>query len=124
MTPAGPFPTIGTYAATSGTAIVYKPDVTNQQSLVNEISRALSGVKSCTFDLNDLGGKMLNVNLAMLDQVAVKIMGTAISLDSTNGWRMNSASELELVGAACNTWRQQQITDIKIDIPCAVIVIE
>jgi hypothetical protein len=122
-TPAGPFPTIGAYAATGGNAFVYKPDVTNQLALVNEISRALSGVKSCTFDLNGLGGRVLTVDMSMLDKVAVKIMGTSISLDSDNGWRMNSASELELVGAACQSWRMPQNVNIDIQVPCGAIVI-
>jgi von Willebrand factor type A domain len=122
-TAAGPFATIGDYAAAGGTAIVYKPDVTNQLALVNEISRALSGVKSCTFDLNGLGGKVLRVDMTMLDKVTVKIMGTPVSLDSGNGWRMNSASELELVGAACESWRMPQNMNIDIQVPCAAIVI-
>ena len=123
-TPAGPFPTIGTYAAVGGTATVYKPDVTNQQSLVNEISRALSGVKSCTFDLNNLGGQPLHVDPTMLDRVTVKIMQAAVPLDSTNGWRLSSASELELVGEACRSWRLPENTVIDIQIPCAIIIIE
>lgn len=123
--PAGPFATVGTYATAGGTAMVYKPDLTNQTALVTEITRALSGVKSCTFDLNDLQGQMLTVNLNLLDMVGVSIMGTSIALDTTgtNGWHMLSASVLELVGSACDTWRMPQNTDIRIDIPCGVIVI-
>lgn len=125
-TPAGPFPTIGDYAAAGGTATVYKPDVTNQQALVNEISRALAVTKSCIFDLNDVGGKALKVDPTMLDKVGVKIMGTTVPLDSagTNGWHLNAASELELVGTACDSWKMPQNTNIDIQIPCSVIIIQ
>ena len=46
--------TIGTYAATAGPTLPYRPDVANQTMLVNQLSQALSGVKSCAFDLNTL----------------------------------------------------------------------
>jgi hypothetical protein len=116
--------TIGTYSATAGPTLPYKPDVTNQAMLVNQLSQALSGVKSCTFDLNNLDGKMLKVNMTMLDQVTVKIMGTNVPLDPANGWRMNTASELELTGTACTAWRMPQNMKVDIEIPCAIIVIE
>ncbi|MEO8214536.1 MAG: vWA domain-containing protein, partial [Myxococcales bacterium] len=123
--PAGPWSTIGDYVTTGGgTATVYKPDVSNQTALVNEIARALSGVKSCTFDLNNLNGKKLTVDQTMLDKVAVKVQDMPVALDATNGWRMNSASELELVGSACTNWRMPQNMNIDIQIPCAAIIIQ
>jgi hypothetical protein len=124
-TAAGPFATIGDYVTTgAGTAPVFKPDVSNQTALINEISRALSGVKSCTFDLNNLDGKMLKVDMTMLGSVTVKVMDGVVPLNETNGWRMNSPSELELVGSACDNWRMPQNMNIDIQIPCLAIVIQ
>jgi hypothetical protein len=116
--------TIGTYAATAGPTKPYRPDVGNQTMLINQLSQALSGVKSCTFNLNNLEGKMLKVDSTMLSQVSVSIQGTTVALDPTNGWHLNGTSELELTGTACATWRMPQSTDIKIQIPCAVIIVE
>ncbi|MEP6654065.1 MAG: vWA domain-containing protein [Myxococcales bacterium] len=116
--------TLGTYAATAGPTLPYKPDVANQEMLVNQLSKALSGVKSCTFDLNDFSGKKLTVDQTMLDKVAVKMENRPVALDATNGWRMNSASELELVGSACTDWRMTQNMNIDIQIPCAAIIIK
>lgn len=116
--------TIGTYAATGGPTLPYKPDVANQTMLVNQLSQALSGVKSCTFDLNNLNGKKITVDQTMLDKVAVKVQDMPVALDTTNGWRMNSASELELVGSACTNWRMPQNMNIDIQIPCAAIIIK
>ena len=116
--------TIGTYEATAGPTKPYRPDVANQTMLINQLSQALSGVKSCTFNLNDLDGKMLRVDPAQLDKVSVSVQGTAVPLDMTNGWKLNGTSELELAGSACTNWRMPTNNDIKIQIPCAVIIVE
>lgn len=118
--------TIGTYAATAGPTLPYRPDVSNQTMLITQLTQALSGVKSCVFDLNNLEGKMLRVNTTMLNAVTVTVMGTAVPLDATNGWSIDAAapSQLQLFGTACANWRMPQNSEIKIQIPCAVIVIE
>jgi hypothetical protein len=116
--------TIGSYAPTGGNATVYKPDVTNQAALVNEISNALSGVKSCVFDLSDpTNGKPIMVDTTQLDKAHVLIMGTEVPLDPMNGWHMTSDTQLELVGAACDTWRDPKNTMIDFQFPCQIIVV-
>lgn len=116
--------TIGTYSATAGPTKPYRPDVANQAMLVSQLSAALSGVKSCTFNLNNLEGKMLKVDATMPGLISVAVQGTAVPLDATNGWRLNGTSELELLGSACANWRMPQNNEIKIQIPCAIIVVE
>jgi hypothetical protein len=116
--------TIGTYTpGGGGTATVYKPDITNQAALVNAISAALSGVKSCVFDLGNLNGKAITVDLNQLPKAHVLIMGTDVPLNDTNGWRMNNATQLELTGTACETWRKPENTTIDFQFPCEIIVI-
>lgn len=116
--------TVGDYsAAGGGRAQVYKPDVTNQQALVEAISAALSGVKSCVFDLGMLDGKAIKVDLKQLDQAHVVVMGTEIPRDDANGWRMNTGTELELVGSACATWRKPENATIDFQFPCQIIII-
>jgi hypothetical protein len=122
--PAARGSTIADYATVGGTASVYKPDVTNQIALVNEISRALSGVKSCTFDLNNVSGKALKVNLQLLARAHVLIEGNPVPLDDTNGWKMATESELDLVGTACDTWRNPASKKIDFQFPCELIVPE
>jgi hypothetical protein len=116
--------TIGSYAPTGGTATVFKPDLTNQSALVNEISNALSGVKSCVFDLSDpTNGKPITVDTTQLDKAHVLIMGTEVPLDATNGWHMTSDTQLELSGAACDTWRKPENTMIDFQFPCQIIIV-
>jgi len=116
--------TIGAYSPTPGTATVFKPDLTNQTALVNEISNALSGVKSCVFDLGNLSsGKPISVDLTQLDKAHVLIKGVDVPRDDTNGWHMTSASQLELSGTACDTWRKPENDTIDFQFPCEIIIV-
>jgi hypothetical protein len=40
---------------------------------------------------------------------------------ATSGWRMNTETQLELVGSACEMWRQPANDDVAFDFPCGVI---
>jgi len=115
---------IGAYGATSGTATLYNPDLTNvdagQSTLVQQLTSAIAGVKSCTFDLS---GK-IEVDLNQLGLASVSIEGRAVPLDQSNGWRMNTTTQLELVGDACATWRKPENTHIDFNFPCGVIIIK
>lgn len=111
--------TIGTYTLAGGGATEpYKPDPTDQAMLVAQLSAALSGVKSCTFDL---GGK-IRVDLTQLSKAGVLIEGAVIPLNATDGWHMVNETQLELVGSACATWRKPESKTIKFNFPCEIIV--
>ncbi|MBC8131648.1 MAG: VWA domain-containing protein, partial [Deltaproteobacteria bacterium] len=116
--------TLGMYDTTAGPTKPYTPDASNQTMLMNQLSQALSGVKSCTFDLGDINGKSIKVDLTQLDQASITVMGTALPRSDTNGWRMNSATQLELTGGACATWRMPNTTTIRFGFPCEIIIIE
>jgi hypothetical protein len=96
----------------------------NQQSLVNAIAAAVAGAKSCVFDLGDVGGKSIKVDLQKLGEAHIKIEGAEIPLNDTNGWKMNSPTQLELVGGACTTWRMPASDDIDFQFPCSTIIFE
>ncbi len=111
---------LGTYAsaAPAQNATVYSPNATDVTDLTNQIAAALNTVKSCAFDLQ---GK-IKVDLAHADKGKVSINGTPVPYDATNGWTMASATEIDLVGSACQTWRATG-TDISFDFPCDVIIV-
>ncbi|HEY4012876.1 MAG TPA: hypothetical protein VGM06_06045 [Polyangiaceae bacterium] len=110
---------LGTYApSTTTNAAVFSPSATDVNDLTNQIGSALAGVKSCSFDLQ---GK-IKVDLANASEGSVMIDGVSIPFDATNGWTMSSATQLDLVGTACNTWRSTG-KDIKFKFPCDVIII-
>jgi hypothetical protein len=106
---------IGNYAATGGTATFYKPDPTDQQALLNQISSALSGVRSCIFDISN----QVTINLDLLSWAHVLVQGSEVPLNT--GWQMNSSSELQLIGDACAAWRKPGST-ITFQFPCQLIV--
>ena len=111
--------TLGTYDTTMGPTKPYMPSASDQTMLVSNLSAALSGVKSCTFDLSDVGGKSIKVDTMKLAQAQVKIMGTVVPQDATNGWNVASSAPTQLVlsGDACATWRMPGNTADRLQLP-------
>jgi len=120
----GPTATVGTYATTAGPTKPFKPNASDQNMLVTQLSAALAGVKSCVFDLTATGGTMIKVNLEQLNKASVAIEGTPVLLDPTSGdgWNMINQSTLELFGSACDTWHNPASMNIAFDFPCDIIV--
>jgi hypothetical protein len=115
---------IANYGTTEGTATVFAPSSTSETDLENAISAAISGVKSCSFDLSDVGGKSIKVDLTKLALADITIQGTTIPQDATNGWSMSSSTELVLNGTACATWRMPNVSMIHFGFPCSAIIFE
>jgi hypothetical protein len=109
---------LGSYGPAAGNAVVYHPDPTDQAALTQQIASAISGVKSCVFDL----GGDITVNLNLLAEASVSIEGQSVPQSNDNGWRMNTSTQLELVGAACASWQNPQSTKIDFNFPCDIIV--
>ena len=118
--------TLGTYSTTMGPTKPYTPSASYESDLVTQLTKALSGVKSCSFDLSDVGGKSIKVDTSKLSSAVVKIQGTAIPLDATNGWNVDAsaASTLVLSGNACKTWQTPNNNDISFAFPCSTIIFE
>jgi hypothetical protein len=138
--------TLGDYAPAgtpAGPTKPFKPDATIAGALATQLSAALSGVKTCTFDLKDpsITPKPIKVDTALLDKAHVdfctSITGdvcdgpTEIPLNDTNGWRVNcvpagapdcTPTQIELTGSACASWRMPNNNNIHFDFPCGVII--
>ena len=113
--------TLATYAPTAATlAPVYHPDPGDQAALTAQIASVVSGIKSCTFDL----GGQISVNLDLLAQASVILEGQPVPLSPDNGWRMNTDTQLELVGSACATWHAPESLHISFNFPCEIIVVK
>jgi hypothetical protein len=122
----GPTAVVGTYGTTAGPTKPFKPNAADQTMLSTQLSMALAGVKSCTFDLTDVGGKSIKVDTTKLNQAKVKIEGTEIPLSATNGWNVDVAAPTQLVfsGTACTTWRNPNSKKIDLEFPCGTIIFE
>jgi hypothetical protein len=117
---------LGTYSTTMGTTKPYQPSASDETQLTTQLSAALAGVKSCSFDLSDVGGKSIKVDTTKLSSAVVKIQGTAIPLDATNGWNVDPSapSTLVLSGNACKNWQTPNNNDINFAFPCSTIIFE
>ena len=117
---------LGTYSATAGPTMPYQPMASDESMLATQLSAALAGVKSCSFDLSDVGGKSIKVDTTKLASAMVKIQGTAVPLDATNGWNVTTTapSTLVLNGNACKTWQTPNNNDISFAFPCSTIIFE
>jgi hypothetical protein len=110
---------LGTYAAASGGAKVYRPDPTDKDALTAEFESALAGVKSCTFDI---GGEIKVIqNLLSLAHVYVQGVEVPLDLTAANGWHMPTPTQIELVGPACDNWRRPENIEITWDFPCRIL---
>jgi hypothetical protein len=120
----GPTAVVGTYAATAGPTKPFKPNAADQNMLATQLSAALAGVKSCTFDLNNINGKAIKVDRNQLNKASIKVEGATVPLDpnSANGWNMTGDTTLELFGSACDAWRDPNAKNIDFNFPCEIIV--
>jgi hypothetical protein len=115
---------IATYGSPAGKATVYTPSSTSTADLATQISAAISGVKSCTFDLSNVNGKSIKVDLTQLASAHVLIQSAQIPQDATNGWSMSSQTQLLLNGTACKTWETPGNDNIDFQFPCQSIIFE
>ncbi|KYG04961.1 hypothetical protein BE21_43665 [Sorangium cellulosum] len=106
----------GTYADVGGTAMYYTPDPTNANALENELNAAISGAKSCTFDLQG----SIAVDLDHASEGQVLIDGVPVPYDAQNGWTMESPTQLVLVGDACEQLKAAT-QGISFNFPCEII---
>jgi hypothetical protein len=115
---------LATYSATGGTATVFTPSSVDTGKLVDQISMALAGVRSCTFDLSTFKIDLTKLGEAKVDYIDGSGNPVEIPLDTTNanGWDMTSATELQLFGSACTSLRAPTTTDIKFNFPCDIVI--
>lgn len=105
-----------TYAAAGevpGNAPYYQP--ADPAALEEALRTIISSVRTCNFELN------AEVNLNRADEGRVLLDGERLDYGDPNGWRMTSATELEIIGQAC----QRILTDsrmLDVSFPCDVAV--
>ena len=104
------------YGTASGQAPYFEPDVEDRAALVAALSNAIAGLRSCVFDLQ---GKV-KIDLKLADQGEVAIDGARVPFGA-NGYRMNSETQLELLGTACTRLRKPETQRVSIDFPCKAI---
>jgi len=122
----GPTATVKTYRTTTGPTKPFQPSASDSTMLVTQLSQALAGVKSCTFDLKDVNGVAIKVDTSKLNQAHVLIQGTEVPLSATNGWNVEVSDPTTLIfsGSACTTWRLPNSQTLDLQFPCGSIIFE
>jgi hypothetical protein len=87
----------------------------NQADLANAFDTIVSGVRSCVFTLNG------TVEEGRADSGTVLLDGKSLIYQDKDGWRLNTPSELELIGEACAAIKRGD-HDLKIIFPCGVLI--
>lgn len=84
-------------------------------ALASQIRSAVSGLKSCIFDLASS-----NVSVKEGAQGDIFVDNNLISGDQ---WRLNSPTVLELLGDACNEWQKPEVKDFFAGFACDQIIV-
>jgi len=87
----------------------------DQDAMVAAFEEIINGVRSCvlTLDTAILPGQG--------DQGTVTVNGVEIPFDDPDGWQVNSATEIELLGASCDAIQQGDV-EVTVEFTCQAIV--
>ena len=92
----------------------------DSQGLEDAFNTIVNGVRSCVLDLD---GEMVAGKEASCEvKYTANGAETQLSMDDTNGWRVNSATQIELVGSACEAIKTGDVT-ASVACPCDAFII-
>jgi hypothetical protein len=103
---------IAPLAQTPVNATAYRPD--DPAGLARDLQKVIGTVRDCKFRLK--GAVEMNrapEGLVAIDSVAVKY-------GDPDGWKLNSKTEIELVGSACSKIQTDESKGVFISFPCGV----
>jgi hypothetical protein len=103
------------YSATMGTAAPALP--ADAAALQTALVRLVQGLRSCVVDLSGV-----TVNTSLASQGAVELEGQVLVYGDTDGWQMQSATTLELRGAACEALRAAPEPHLYASFPCGALL--
>ncbi len=98
--------------AVSGASI----DGFSPAALTDAFQSIIDGVRSCAVDLDG------EIAKGKEDSGTVTLDGEKLKYNGANGWKVNSPTQIELVGDACTTIKSGD-HDIDIDFPCGAFVV-
>jgi hypothetical protein len=115
--PAGSLP--GTYAAQGGNAQYFQANGTDTTALGDALNAVIYGIRSCVFDL--AGSAEINPELASLARITID-NGAPLVFDDPNGWTLRNATQVELLGSACQQLKVPTTGGIAFDFPCDTLI--
>ncbi len=106
---------LATYSGESGSARVFNPS--NPDQLKADIAGVVGSTRSCVYTMNE------EVDLEKANLGTVLVNDVEARYEDENGWRMNSATELELLGDSCIAVKTTINPDVYISFPCDSFVV-
>jgi len=88
----------------------------NRQELVSALDKIILGSRSCKFTLNGA------VQPGTESQGTVTLNMTKLGYNDPNGWKLNSPTELEVVGTACDTVKNTVDAKLTVRFPCGTVL--
>jgi hypothetical protein len=101
------------YDALGGTATAFMD--ADPEALAEQIFTQVEALKSCVIEVNFA----VNAGSESLGEIYVGDLTTPIPAAD---WRMNTPSQVELLGASCDLWLLEETKDFFAGFPCEVIV--
>jgi len=95
-------------------APTYQPS--DPDEMVNNFIDIINGARTCVFTLEG------EVDPALADQGTVKLNGVELDYQDADGWKLNSPSEIELTGAACDEIMNGGDDEVTGSFPCGAII--
>ncbi len=87
----------------------------DQQALIDSFREIINGVRSCVIDLDG------RVDEMFASQGRVSIDGRQLTFDDPDGWQLNDPEQIELLGDACTTLKEDA-SSLSISFPCGVVM--
>ncbi|MEM1030864.1 MAG: vWA domain-containing protein [Myxococcota bacterium] len=96
-------------------APTYEP--TSKQALIDAFNEIIIGQRTCIFTLDGqvIPGKECDGT--------VLVNGTVLGCNDPNGWQLNSPTEIEFLGTACDTILNDANADVSVSFPCDSVVV-
>ena len=108
----------GTYAAIGGNAQYFQANGTDQAALGAALDAVIYGIRSCIFELDGA----VEINPERVDNARITIDdGAPLVFGDPNGWRLLTATQIELTGTSCQQLKNPATGGIKFDFPCDVL---
>lgn len=105
---------LGAYSDTGGDARVFNP--ADPAALKADIAGIVGRLRSCSYTVSE------EVDPEKVHLGTVWIGDDIVPFDDDNGWRMNSATEIELLGTSCEAIKTVIDPDVYISFPCDVFL--
>ena len=115
--PAGTLP--GSYSAVGGNAQYFQANGTDTVALGDALNAVIYGIRSCVFDL--AGAAEVNPANASSARITLDD-GAPLVFDDPNGWHLRTATQVELLGNACQQLHLPTTNGIAFDFPCDALI--